>query len=163
MLAPRQVAVTVAMTVFAVLLPSCEEGGYQSYKDPGRGVSFSYPSKWQQRESQQLSPFFVWPDGDVSAGVTREAIAPGVTVRSHFATIDTRLRSAGYLELGDKEVQISGLPAVRAVYLNRGFVQVFYVVVSGDTAWSLILTCRSEDLIDWGPTFEAIANTLRVT
>lgn len=135
---------------------------YSSYHDIERGVELSYPATWVQRDTEQILPFFVSPEGTANVGVTRENLPQVMTTDAYFVALNERLQAEGYSLSGLRPTQVGSAGGLQAVYLNKGLAQVFVVVVKDQTAWSLIETAKADEFMDWAHTFNEIVRSFKV-
>ena len=135
---------------------------YHPYLSDERGVAFSYPVTWVRRDTEELVPLFVSPEGAANVGVTREVLPQAMTTNAYFDALNQRLQAHGYTLGGLRQMEVGSDSGLQAVYLSEGFVQVFVVVVKNQTAWSLIQTAKAQEFIDWAHTFGEIAHSFKV-
>ena len=152
-------ALNTENTTLKARIPTLDYNPYQSTE---LGMAFSYPATWVRQDTQQIVPFYVSPDGVANVGVTREILPQVMTSDAYFAALNQQLQAQGYILCGMRQTQAGSTSGIQAVYLNKGLLQVFVVVVKGQTAWSLIETAKAEQFIDWAFTFNEIAHSFKV-
>jgi hypothetical protein len=135
---------------------------YNSYQSNELGMEFAYPATWVRQDTKQIVPFFVSADGVANVGVTREILPQAMTTDAYFAALNKQLQAQGYILCGTRKTQAGSASGIQAVYLNKGLLQVFFVVAKGQTAWSLMETAKAEQFIDWAHTFNEVANSFKV-
>ena len=135
---------------------------YSSYQDSVQGLTLSYPATWNRSDTQQSIPFFVSPDGSTSVGVTQESLPQSMTSEVYFNALNQSLQAGGSALFSSRQTQVGDITGVQAVYLNKGFAQVFVVAVKGQTAWLLIETAKANTFIDWAQTFNEIGASFKV-
>jgi len=104
---------------------------YKTHVDEAKGFSINYPENWEKQEMEDFLVFFVAPGVPVNLGVIQEEQPELVSVQKYFRALHDGLKAEGFFCVVFKEIKVSGMSAMRGIYLKEDVQQMYVAVVKG--------------------------------
>ena len=135
---------------------------YKTHVDEAKGFSINYPENWEKQEMEDFLMFFAAPGRPVNLGVVQEELPQLTSVQAYFRAADDGLKADGFFCVWFRPIEVSGMSAMRGIYLKEDVQQMYVALVRGKMAWVMVFTARRADFIDYAHTFNEIASSFEL-
>ena len=135
---------------------------YKSHVDEAKGFSINYPENWEKQEMEDFLVFFAAPGRPVNLGVVQEELPELMSVQAYFRAAHDGLKADGFFCVIFRPIEVSGMLAMRGIYLKEDAQQMYVALVRGKMAWVMVFTARRADFIDYAHTFNEIASSFEL-